>query len=69
MGFEYSIVQTASPTGWKWAIRLDEKRTKAGSAFSRASAISFAEFAIKKLARKNRGPNAAARPVPAEVDG
>jgi len=69
MGFEYSVLQTANPTGWKWVILLDEKRTKVGHAFSRASAVSFAEFAIKKLARKNRVPNAAARPMPAEVDG
>jgi hypothetical protein len=47
-GFEYSVVQTANPTGWKRIIRVDGKRTKVGSAFSRALAINFAEQAIEK---------------------
>jgi hypothetical protein len=48
---EYSVVQTANPTGWKWTVQLDETRTKVGSAFSRASAILFAERTIEKAAR------------------
>jgi hypothetical protein len=53
-GFEYSVVQTANPTGWKWTIQLDEKRTKVGSTFSRASAINFAKQAIEKAAKQKR---------------
>jgi len=53
-GFEYSVVQTANPTGWKWTIRLDEKRTKVGSTFSRAFAINFAKQAIEKAAKQKR---------------
>jgi len=34
-GIEDSIVRAANPTDWRWIIRLDEKRTKVGSAFSR----------------------------------
>jgi hypothetical protein len=47
-GIEYTVVQTANPTGWKWIINLDESRIKMGTAFSRASAITFAEQSIAK---------------------
>jgi len=50
-GFEYSVVQTVNPTGWKWTVRLDETRAKIGSAFSRPSAINFAEHTIDKAAK------------------
>ncbi len=52
-GFEYTVVQTANPTGWKWTVQLDETRTKTGSAFSRASAINSVEYVIKKAAKKS----------------
>lgn len=45
-GFEYTVVQTANPTRWKWTVQLDETRTKTGSTFSRASAINSAEYVI-----------------------
>jgi hypothetical protein len=51
-GYEYTVVQTANPTGWKWTVQLDETRTKIGSAFSRASAITFAEQTIEKAVKK-----------------
>jgi hypothetical protein len=51
-GIEYIVVQTATPTGWKWTLCLPEGRTKSGTAFSRFSAIKFAQNAIDKL-RKN----------------
>ena len=59
-GYEYNVVQTANPTGWKWTVRLDETRTKMGTAFSRDTAIVFAERAIEKAAKpktagRNRG--------------
>jgi hypothetical protein len=50
-GYEYSVVQTANPTGWKWTVQLDETRVKVGSAFSRASAILFAQRRIEKEAK------------------
>ena len=56
-GFEYSVLQTANPTGWKCAIRLDERRFKVGSAFSRASAVTFTHQAIEKHLKKSRGRN------------
>jgi len=52
-GFKYTVVQTANPTGWKWTVWLDERRTKMGNAFSRASAITFAQHAIEKIIKKS----------------
>jgi hypothetical protein len=52
-GFEYKVVQTANPTGWKWVVRLDETRAKVGTTYSRASAMRFAELAIEKHLKKN----------------
>ncbi len=62
--FEYSIVQTANPTGWKWIIRLDETRSKTGIAFSRQHAIRFAEHAIEKLLKKTHRQAAGVPPPP-----
>jgi hypothetical protein len=47
-GIEYEIVQTANPTGWKWTVRIDGKRTKTGSSLSRPFATRLAEAAIEK---------------------
>jgi hypothetical protein len=38
-GIPYSVVQTASPTGWRWSVQLDAKRTRSGHAYSMNSAI------------------------------
>jgi len=57
-GFEYSVLQTANPTGWKWIVQLDENHTKVGSTFSRAFAINFAKQAIEEAAKKSGGRNA-----------
>jgi len=53
-GLEYSIVQTSSPTGWKWTVRLDDGRTRTGTAPNRAVAIRFAEIRIDKAILKKR---------------
>jgi hypothetical protein len=47
-GIEYSILQTANPTGWKWIVFLDQTRTRSGIAHSRAYAVLEAEYAIDK---------------------
>jgi predicted RNase H-like HicB family nuclease len=60
-GFEYKVVQTANPTGWKWVISLDEMRTKAGTGFSRDTAIRFAELAIDKHLKRSRSRNSEKR--------
>jgi hypothetical protein len=45
---EYQVIETANPIGWKWTVRLDEKRTRTGSGFSRSQAIGLAQRAIDK---------------------
>jgi hypothetical protein len=45
---EYQIRQTANPTGWKWTVHMDERRTKTGESSSRGSAIFSAVRAIEK---------------------
>jgi hypothetical protein len=44
-GIQYTVVQTANPTGWKWTV-LAGKRTKTGTGFNRMSAIRGAERVI-----------------------
>jgi hypothetical protein len=36
-GIKYQVLQTANPTGWKWTVWLDEKMTKIGECFQKAS--------------------------------
>ncbi len=50
-GVEYSVVQTANPTGWKWTAFLDATRTRTGVAHSRAHAILDAKRAIEKAVK------------------
>jgi len=47
-GIPFTVVQTASPTGWKWTVQLDEWRTRTGTVDDRTSAIRLAQKAIDK---------------------
>ena len=55
-GMKYTVVQTANPTGWKWTVSIDGKRTKNGSSFRRIMAVhaaeKFIESYMKNEARK-----------------
>src|SRR3954451_365922 len=55
-GIQYTVLQTANPTGWKWTVSIDGKRAKTGTGFSRIGAIRRAEKVIedhlKEQARK-----------------
>jgi hypothetical protein len=31
-GIQYTVVQTAAPTGWKWTVQLPNGRTKPATA-------------------------------------
>ena len=42
----YSLVQTASPTGWRWTVQLDGSRSRTGESHRRETAISAAFAAI-----------------------
>jgi hypothetical protein len=46
---EYQVVQTSSPTGWKWTVHIPGRRVRTGSSYNRASAIGLAQRAIDKL--------------------
>jgi hypothetical protein len=50
-GIEYTVVQTASPTGWKWTVLVDATRRKTGDVYSRATAVSTAEHVIDKIVK------------------
>ena len=51
-GIEYTVVQTANPTGWKWTVLLTATRTRTGIAQSRAHAVLDAEHAIDKAIKE-----------------
>jgi hypothetical protein len=51
-GLQYSIVQTSSPTGWKWIVRLDDGRTKIGTAPNRTAAVRLAQIRIEEALKK-----------------
>jgi hypothetical protein len=51
-GIEYTIVQTANPTGWKWTVHLG-KRAKTGTAFNRIAACRFAERTIDAYLKRH----------------
>jgi hypothetical protein len=38
-GIEYQVVQTASPTGWRWTVHLDDGQTKTGMSSTEQYAI------------------------------
>ena len=46
---EYQVVQTSSPTGWKWTVHAPGRRVRTGLSYNRASAIGLAQRAIDKL--------------------
>jgi hypothetical protein len=48
---EFTVVQTANPTGWKWTVQLDG-REKVGSSDSRGRAIEMAQKAIDRRVRE-----------------
>ena len=57
-GFEYSIVQTACPTGWRWTVQLDIERIKTGISYSKGNAIFQAVRAIDQLGLRQVSPAA-----------
>jgi hypothetical protein len=51
--FEFYVVQTANPPGWKWTVFLDETRTRTGRAPTRASAVVEAERLIDHFVKSS----------------
>jgi hypothetical protein len=54
-GVHFRILQTSSPTGFKWIVDLRDGKTKAGETVSRSRAISLAIFAIDKALKPSTG--------------
>jgi hypothetical protein len=54
-GIQHTVVQTASPTGWKWTIEVDG-RIKTGRSYDRAMAIRQAEIAIGRAQKAGHRP-------------
>jgi hypothetical protein len=48
---EFTVVQTANPTGWKWAVQLDGTE-KVGSSDTRDRAIKMAQKVIDRRVRE-----------------
>ena len=49
-GIQYQIVQTASPTGWRWTVELAPPlRSRTGQTIDRAEAVRKALAAIDNL--------------------
>jgi hypothetical protein len=40
---QYQVVQTASPTGFKWTVHLDEVQTRTGVSHAMKSAVAEAK--------------------------
>jgi hypothetical protein len=54
-GVEYSVVQLADDTGWRWEIRFADGNRKSGvTRISRASAINIAEYEIDRTLKDNK---------------
>ena len=58
-GIQYQVVQTANPTGWKWTVSFEVKRTKTGSGYDRNHAIGLAQRAIDKVKKGSVAPSVA----------
>ena len=52
-GTQYTVVQTAAPSGWKWAVNT-KRGTRTGTASNRTLAILRAIAAIDKEERQIR---------------
>jgi hypothetical protein len=53
-GIEFKVVQTASPTGWKWTIQLNAERARSGVSYSMQSAILDAKHKIDNELKRIR---------------
>jgi hypothetical protein len=51
-GVEYTVVQMADGTGWRWEVRFGGGKTKFGvTPLSRAMAIKMAEYEIDRVVK------------------
>lgn len=50
-GITFNVVQTASPSGWKWTAELPGRRSKSGTHSNKLIAVRLAKMAIDKEIR------------------
>jgi len=55
-GKQYTIVQGAEASSWRWTVRLDEKTIKSGHAISRDAAMNRVVWLIDKPLSRARSP-------------
>jgi hypothetical protein len=54
-GVEYTVVQIAGGTGWRWEVRFGGGKTKSGvTPESRALAIKLAEYEIDRVVKDRK---------------
>jgi hypothetical protein len=54
-GVEYTVVQMADGTGWRWEVRFGGSKTKSGvTSVSRAAAIKMAEYEIDRVIKDDK---------------
>ncbi|HEY0568027.1 MAG TPA: hypothetical protein VGD13_07850 [Xanthobacteraceae bacterium] len=51
---QFSVVQTANPTGFKWTVQLDAERTRSGVSYSMKSAILDAQKKIERALKEQK---------------
>jgi hypothetical protein len=51
-GVEFTVVQTANPTGWKWTVHLGDGKEKNGECDTRAAGIRFAQRVMDRHVRE-----------------
>jgi hypothetical protein len=54
-GVEYTVVQMAGGTGWRWEVQFDGGKTKSGvTPLSRVAAIKMAEYEIDRVIKDDK---------------
>jgi hypothetical protein len=53
-GIQYTVVQTANPTGFKWTAHLDGGRIRTAQSFTRKAAIVDAERKIDRALKEKK---------------
>ena len=53
-GIQYTVVQTANPTGFKWTVHLAGGRTRIGQSSTRKAAIVEAKRKIDRVFKEKK---------------
>ena len=48
-GFEYAVVRTMSPNGWRWSVKRDQHRDRVGNAGTLDDAVTCAKKFIDRV--------------------